>query len=299
MAQTTTNGCDGTMLNGFNILPSYNNYFQLTNATKGLNTASIFIGGLLGLIGSGMLADRLGRRPAIFWGSLVTITGVILQTAAQNVAMFVIARIVLGWGGAISGVAGAVYLSETFPARWRAFGVALLNNFYYVGAFFAALVTLGASHLDSTWSWRTPSLFQATFSILSIAMLPFIPESPRWLIRQGSYDEARLAVAQTNSDGDIMDPITTDIYKQIVDTLEWERKEGQTMSVMEIFKTPMSRKRALIGGSVFPFSCIAGNVLASYYLGAELETAGIHNSGDQLKAVRVTKNIATHQANIS
>lgn len=300
MAQTGTNGCDGTMLNGFNILPSYNNYFNLTNTTKGLNTASIFIGGFLGLFWAGMMSDRLGRRPAIFWGSLITLVGIILQTAAQHIAMFVIARVILGWGNAIGGVAGAVYLSETFPSRWRAWGVGLLNNCYYVGAFFAALVTLGSSHLNSTWAWRTPSLFQALFSIISIAVLPFIPESPRWLVNQGLFEDARVSVAQTNSDGKLMDPVSTAVYKQIVDTLEWEKSQGRTMSVKEIFKTPTSRKRALIGGSVAPFSCIAGNVIASYYLGAELETAGISDSDSQLKAVSIWPSaLSLHTSNNS
>jgi hypothetical protein len=58
------------------------------------------------------------------------------------------------------------------------------------------------------------------------------------------------------------------------------------MSPKEIFKTPVSRKRFLIGISPGPFSCIAGNIIASYYLGAELNTAGITNANQQLKAVR-------------
>lgn len=118
------------MLNGLNILPSYTNYFNLSAATTGLNTASVFIGGALGPIFSGIISDRLGRRPAIFWGSVITLVGVLLQTAAQNIAMFVIARIILGFGAALSGIAGGVYLSETFPSRWRAWGVGTLNNFY-------------------------------------------------------------------------------------------------------------------------------------------------------------------------
>lgn len=118
------------MLNGLNILPSYTEYFELTPATTGLNTASVFIGGVLGPIFSGVIADKLGRRPAIFHGSVITLIGVLLQTAAQNVAMFVVARIILGFGTAVSGIAGGVYLSETFPSRWRAWGVGLLNDFY-------------------------------------------------------------------------------------------------------------------------------------------------------------------------
>jgi hypothetical protein len=76
------------------------------------------------------------------------------------------------------------------------------------------------------------------------------------------------------------------IFKEIIDTLSWEKKEGRTMSPMEIFKTPVSRKRVLIGMSAGPFSCVVGNVIASYYLGAELETAGISDPNEQLKAVR-------------
>lgn len=80
--------------------------------------------------------------------------------------------------------------------------------------------------------------------------------------------------------------MTVTIYRQIVDTLEWEKKEGRSMSPKEIIKNPVARKRVLIGGSAKPFSCIAGNVIASYYLGTELTSAGITASTDQLKAVR-------------
>jgi hypothetical protein len=75
------------------------------------------------------------------------------------------------------------------------------------------------------------------------------------------------------------------IYKEIVDTLEWEKKEGQTMSPKEIIRTPTARKRFLIGMSPGPFSCVVGNIIASYYLGAELDTAGITDPNQQLQAV--------------
>lgn len=111
------------------------------------------------------------------------------------------------------------------------------------------------------------------------------PESPRWLVQQGHYEEARLSVAQTNADSNISDPVVVAIFKEIVDTLKWEREEGHGLRPIEIFKRSATRKRLLIGISAGPFSCIAGNVIASYYLGSELDTAGITDTNDQLKAV--------------
>ncbi|KAI0179770.1 putative hexose carrier protein [Hypoxylon sp. FL1284] len=284
IVQSATGGYDGSMLNGLNILPSYTDYFNLTPATTGLNTASVFIGSTLGTLVSGIMTDRLGRRPAIFWASVVTLVGIIIQTAAQNIAMFVVGRIILGIGSAISGVSSSVFLNETFPQKWRTWGAGMLNNFYYVGALIAAGVTLGTGQWQSTWAWRLPSLIQGIFSILCIVILPFVPESPRWLVHEGYYEAARESVAQTNSNGNLSDPVALAVYKEILDTLEWEKKEGRTMSPKEIIRTPTARKRLLIGMSAGPFSCIAGNIIASYYLGAELSTAGISDSTDQLKA---------------
>lgn len=149
----------------------------------------------------------------------------------------------------------------------------------------AAGVTLRTGKWESTWAWRTPSFIQGVFSIVCLVFLPFIPESPRWLVGKDRYEDARLVIAQTNSGGDMSDPVAIAVYKQIVDTLEWEKKEGRTMSPKQIFVNRKARKRVLIGASVGPFSCIAGNIIASYYLGDELETAGINSSDDQLKAV--------------
>lgn len=275
------------MINGLNILDSYNNYFHLENAAySGLNTSSIFIGAIIASVISGVISDRLGRRIAIFWGSTISIVGIILQTAAQDIGMFVFARIIIGFGTGLSGIAAGVYLTETFAERWRTWGVSVVNNFYYVGALIAAGLTLGTNKIpNSTWAWRVPTLIQGVFSILCIVVLPFVPESPRWLTYQGRFEEARLVVAQANSNGDLSDPVALTVYKEILDTLEFEKKDGRSLGPMEIIKNRKALKRTLIGASVGPFSCIAGNIIASYYLSAELDSAGITDQNKQLLVV--------------
>lgn len=90
------------------------------------------------------MTDKFGRKPALFWSAASTILGVILQTASQNIAMFVVARIIIGFGTSASGLCGPTYLAETLPFKWRAWGLGVLNDFYYVGEFIIQRYPLSA-----------------------------------------------------------------------------------------------------------------------------------------------------------
>jgi len=231
----------------------------------------------------GKVTDVLGRRHALFWAALMTLLSIVLQTAAQNEAMFVIARILVGYGTSASTLTGPTYLAETLPFQWRAWGLGVLNDCYYVGGLIAAGVTYRTATMDSTWAWRIPSVIQAVFSVLCIVVLPFIPESPRWLVFVGRREEALKVVAQTYANGDVSDPIVQAQYKEIVDTIDYERNVGETLSLMQMVKTPVARKRMTLAISAAVFSTISGNVIASYYLGTMLTNAGITNTTTQLQ----------------
>lgn len=138
--------------------------------------------------------------------------------------------------------------------------------------------------MTSTWAWRAPSLIQGAFSIICILILPFVPESPRWLAHQGHREAALTVVAQTYADGDQGSVLVLTAFQEIIDTLEYERANNKkTLSFTQCFKTPAARRRILLACSTAVFSTIAGNVIASYYLGSLLSNAGITNTKTQLE----------------
>lgn len=116
-----------------NILPSYTDYFHLTTGTLALNTSSIWLGAAVAGIVYGPVTDKLGRRPALYLASIITLIAVIIQAAAQNIGMFLAARILIGFGTGASSVAGPVYVAEALPHTWRTWGLATFYNFFYVG----------------------------------------------------------------------------------------------------------------------------------------------------------------------
>ncbi|KAK3312743.1 MFS sugar transporter-like protein [Apodospora peruviana] len=284
MITSATFGYDGSMMNGLNILPSYSDYFQLNTTTTSLNTSTLYLGGCIAGFVWGAVTDAIGRRPSLFWAAVLTVMAVALQTAAQNVAMFVFARILIGFGTTASAITGPAYLAETLPWKSRAWGLGIFNDFYYVGGLVAAGVTFGTASMESTWAWRLPSLMQAVFSFACLLILPFIPESPRWLVSRGRREEALTSLAAANARGDETDEAVLLQFREICDTLAFESQdEARLRNLGQILRNPGARKRLIIAATCAVFSTLAGNIIASYYLGTMLSNAGITDTTTQLQ----------------
>lgn len=148
-------------------------------------------------------------------------------------------------------------------------------------------MTYGTAKIESTWAWRLPSALQGVFSIICVVLLPFIPESPRWLVHRGRHEEALEVVALTYADGDQESPVVLAQYREIVETLKYEVENGETLSMMQTVKTPSARRRLLLTCSVAVISMLSGNNIISYYLGTMLDNAGITDSTTQLEIVSV------------
>ena len=106
-----------------------------------------------------------------------------------------------------------------------------------------------------------PSAFQGLFAVLSIAILPFVPESPQWLIYKGRREEALEVLALTLADGDINAPAVLSRFKEIEDTLDWEKNVGKTTSLKEIVKTKSNMRRIMLVFSVAVITMLSGKSL--------------------------------------
>lgn len=137
------------------------------------------------------LGDKLGRLRTIALGCILEIIGSILLCSSFSLAQLIVGRLVLGLGfGAITATV-PVWQSESSPAEHRGALVVLEGVFASAGLATSQWIDLGLFFAKSSVSWRFPLAFPIVFASVMLAFLPFLPDSPRWLVKHGRVAEAR------------------------------------------------------------------------------------------------------------
>ncbi|KAF5343419.1 hypothetical protein D9758_011830 [Tetrapyrgos nigripes] len=280
---SSTNGYDGSMMNGLQSLPQWKGYFNNPSDSQlGLLNAIQNIGALAAYPFAPYLTDGLGRKRTVATGALIMCGATALQTASQSVGMFIGARFMIGFGLTFAANAAPLLVTEIAYPSYRAPMTSAYNSLWYSGAIVAAWTTFGTFKVNNTWSWRIPSALQGLPSVLQVLLIWFMPESPRWLMSKDKDQEALRILAYYHADGNQDDPLVRHEFDEIRASLDFDRNVAANVGWKSLISTPGNRKRMRIIVAIAFFSQWSGNGLASYYLNKILDQIGIHDPTIQL-----------------
>ncbi|WKX94620.1 hypothetical protein Q1695_011695 [Nippostrongylus brasiliensis] len=153
-----------------------------------------FVGFLPGIWASNWLIERFGRRAAFLIGNILNVVGSVLRCLAiliDEVYILVGARVLCGFGTAMSYCALVLYLQEVAPSSLRGMTSCLNGVVYALVALFG--ITLGndvflGKHLLLYLLSAVPPC------AIGVILLAILPETPKYLVLQGEYQKAQLSL---------------------------------------------------------------------------------------------------------
>ncbi|KAI0091157.1 general substrate transporter [Irpex rosettiformis] len=205
-------GWDIGLIGGVLTLPSFKAYFGLNklsssaNANLSGNIVAVLQGGcFFGALFTGYLSSKFGRKPMLLASGVLYMIGSLIQcivglgsSEAVGLRVFYFSRFFAGLGVGMVSALVPSYVSECVPKsiRGRCTGmIQLANN---IGIMLSFWVNYSASlnfKPSDNMQWRMPLVIQLVPGTIFLVLMSFQPESPRWLVEHGKYEQAARSLA--------------------------------------------------------------------------------------------------------
>ncbi|KAK6411273.1 hypothetical protein LTR95_018112 [Oleoguttula sp. CCFEE 5521] len=258
-------GVFGNVIINENFLDTFGNP---TADVQGTMTSIYNIGCFIGAMSTIFTGDWLGRPRQIMLGSTIIAIGAIIQTACWSVPQMYVGRIVAGLGTGMNTATAGVWQSETSKMSSRGKLVIIQMANCITGFSISNWLTLGFSFAPRDIAWRFPLAFQIFFTLCIYMLCPFLPDSPRLLIRKGKYDEAREVLAALEGNGATPESgVVQTQFAVIKDILDREHVNTYSWWQLITGRGPSGLlRRMILGAWMQAMNQVSGINVTSYYM---------------------------------
>jgi sugar porter (SP) family MFS transporter len=244
--------------------------FSLSTAQVELVVSAVLIGATIGAIGSARVTDRLGRRVVLLVAAVSFGVGAIGSALAPSVEMLIAARLLVGLAIGVASYAVPLYISELAPPASRGWLVSLNQLAITVGI----LISYGVDYaFASSDGWRWMLGLAALPALLLFVGAALLPETPRWLVRNGQVDAARRVLLRIRSQAEV-EPELADIQSTL------RTRPGGWSDLL----APTVRMALVVGISLAIFQQVTGINTVIYYAPTIVQLAGIPSASGALLA---------------
>ncbi|KAJ5106608.1 hypothetical protein N7456_003283 [Penicillium angulare] len=281
-----------------------------SSSATGWLTSILQLGGWIGSLSAGILAEVFTRKHTILSGGLWVILGSFLCAGAHNGSYLFAGRFFTGIGVGTLSAVGPLYNAELAPPEMRGLLVALQQLSTTIGIMTAYWIGYGTNFIGGTgdgqsdWAWRTPLIVQGIPAIvLVLGAAFFLPFSPRMLINKGREEEALKTLASLRNlpeDSIILRCEFLEIKSEVLFQQRsfarrfphlaesghsvWRR---ELVQYTNIFRTKTNFKRVAIAGLIMFFQQWSGVDAIIYYASSIFQSLGVTSGTTSLLATGV------------
>lgn len=156
----------------------------------------------------------------ILYADALFIVGAALQAVSSTVALMVVGRCIIGAGVGAASFVVPLYIAEIAPAVHR--GRLVTTNVMLITAGQVVAYVVGwvfATYAPAETGWRWMVGLGAVPAAIQAALIVFMPETPRWLVKADRSEAARRVILRTQGagtgDGEHVDAVIKSIEVEV------------------------------------------------------------------------------------
>jgi len=243
--------------------------FDLNAVMKGWAASCALIGCILGACCAGALSDHFGRKKVLLVTAVLFAVSAVGSAIPRNLTELVVARIVGGVGVGMASMLSPLYIAEVSPARIRGRLVSVNQFAIIFGMLVVYFVNARVASVgDEAWNvavgWRWMFGSETLPAALFLVLLFLVPESPRWLTKQGRSEKALAILRRVGG--------RRHAQQEIAEIQEAIAHEGGSISQLFL---PGMRIALLIGVALAILQQVTGINVVLYYAPEIFKSTGL------------------------
>lgn len=188
---------DGYILSIIGVaIVQFSDYLRLDSFWQGMIAAAAMLGTFISGFLGGWLTDRIGRRRLYFVGPILFIVGSLGTFWVESGTSLFLLRLLIGMGVGLEYPVAGSLLTEFLPQKNRGPRLAGLTILWFVGAALSYIFGNFILAHGGEQGWRMVLASSAVLGLVLLLVRLGTPESPRWLVNKGRYDEAERIIKQ-------------------------------------------------------------------------------------------------------
>lgn len=245
--------------------------YGLSDFAHGFTIATALIGTIIGALICGRPSEKFGRQKSLIIIAYLYLISAIGSAIIVNWYSFMFFRFLGGLAVGASSVIGPMYIAEMSPSHWRGRFVAFFQFNIVLGIVIAYFTNYAVVGIPHDWQWMLG--IEAIPAFIFAILLMTVPESPRWLIKQGDTEKARHIFER------IGEPDVNKEIAEIQESLEDTHETGEKLFQKKYFYP------ILIAFCISSFNQLTGINAILYYAPRIFELSGLFREGAMIQSI--------------
>ncbi|KAM5372440.1 hypothetical protein ACJZ2D_007478 [Fusarium nematophilum] len=235
--------------------------WNISTTRQQLISSLMTLGAFISSSLAGFAAVKLGRKMCLWMACVLCCVSNIIMMTTTHIGALYVGRLLIGLANGYFMTFSQLYIQESSPAKYRGLFLSIFQFCTSFGTLIGTIIDWATAKRPDRSAYLIPlGIIYVVPAIIFVAIF-FIPESPRWLILQGRYDEGHKSLLWLRPDGADVEQEVAEIRNAI----EKERETTSGVGIVDMFNNPVDRRRTLLSIGAVTLQAASGSMFIIAY----------------------------------